>query len=294
MSDLSGEPGRWLASGHRWYPPNEQCGDVLPPPSLRPPPVPPSSPAPVAEPPVRRRHFLLWTIGTVEVIVIGLVLTLVLANSGHNTPAPVTNALPGGKTTGENVSAIGSTYASYTSQFNQASTTGYSAISSAASDIASQDGRIQSDATTYSTNEFGTGCASETGSLNSYDSCLSQEQRTAANALIDEDTADAVEKTDISEEVTADGAFQIAITTYGQQLGNIEWPEPLQNIAANLEQDLSNERDGLSETTTAVDEGQGIAADKQALVEIASEVTTQQLNMATALRLPPPSRPSFS
>jgi hypothetical protein len=174
-------------------------------------------------------------------------------------------------------------------QYSQGST-GYPAlVASDSADIAKQQVRIQGDRTTYDGNIFGSGCSVYSADAGTYQACLAQEHQIADDALNDENAALAQEKTDVAQEISADNQQAQLTGSYIQELDSVKWPGPAQPIAANLTQDLSTLRNVLFHLASDLGDNVDTTTDDNSLVTTASSITTQQINMDSALGITPPS-----
>lgn len=190
------------------------------------------------------------------------------------------------------IAPVARTFSADTLAYDNAAKPAGTQVQAAGTDITKQNERIQSDDTTYSQNAFGQGCTVGT-TLSAYQSCLTQEEQTANSAESDVNSAQAAIKTDISQEQTAINSISSAIGTYIAQLDAVNWPtSQTRGIAATLEQDLTNERNVDAQLNTELSDGTAITSSKNQLATISSGVSTQLINMATALHIPPPATPS--
>jgi len=189
--------------------------------------------------------------------------------------------------------AVSSQYEQYASTFDTADKTPNGTIAAANANIAQQNNRIASDQTTNQNNEFGSGC--NVADLTNYSSCLSQEHQTAANALSDENAAEAAVKNDQAQLETAVQQIQTILSTFISQLDAMSWPtSTTHQDAGDLAQTLTNERDAYVQAGTDLLNDQSITQDNDAISAAESDATTEQINLSSALGLPPPSQGSTS
>jgi hypothetical protein len=280
MIDVTQGAGWWQASDGNWYPPEYRTNDG-------------QAPRP------RGRHRQQkksskrnWLFAAGAAVVAVVVLVVVVGGSGSKTPgSPV--ALTGGATatTVNPLPAVASAYEGYLNQATAAMNPLNTAVNAEGVDITKQDERAESDATTYTTDEFGGGCTGDISDYTAYDSCVSQEEQAAASALSDENAANAAGRTDQQQQANQDQQEEGDISTFVQQLDSISWPSSVEDVASNLEQALSNDRDVLAQDATDLADAQNfsISADNEALSTATSDVSTELINMATALGISPPS-----
>jgi hypothetical protein len=163
------------------------------------------------------------------------------------------------------------------------------AIGAASADITKQEERYQSDETTYLNNLSGLGCTIDPNNFSAYSTCTSQHEQAAQTAQADQNAALAAQHSDVASEITSDQQIAGAISTYVAQLDSITWPSAAVSVAANLTQDLSYLRDAHSQSATDLADGSSVTQDNDNITTYSSEVTTQAINLATALGIPAPS-----
>ncbi len=151
--------------------------------------------------------------------------------------------------------------------------------------------RAENDAATFSTDQFGGGCAANLTNPGLYDACVAGEEQTAQGALGDENAANAAKKTDVSKQVTSVQQIETAINTFVQQLDGAMWPPSVAPVVASLTQALANYRNAYAQAAADIAAGQLISVASQAISTAQSAVTTQLTNMAAALGIPPSSTP---
>lgn len=326
MSDVSQGPGWWKASDEKWYPPEQHPQYQSPPPppnplsdnqesipqrdwaATQPVPLPPNPSEVSTGVPTRsgtegrnfrNKKLLLAAVGTaVAVGVVVGVLVLALGSSGNgdrrtqraNTTLGASSA-PDTEASQSISPSLVAQYQQDTAQYLSAWSSANTEVGSASADITKQKERYASDQTTYTSNEFGSGCTIGTD-FDAYSSCLAQEQQTASGALQDENSAVAAEKADVQQEITADQQIQDALATYVQELDSLEWPPVAQEQAATYAQELTDYREAEAQIATDLANGVDITADSESLTTISSNVTTAGINLATVLGIPPPSSTS--
>ncbi len=161
------------------------------------------------------------------------------------------------------------------------------AIAAADADITKQYDRLSNDQATYQDNQFGTGC--NAGDSAAYATCLSQEQRAAAAAQIDEAAAQTAVKADTGQIEAADQQLEDAISTYVQRLSAIAWVTAAARMdASQLAQSLTDERNAVGQEIADLLNHHDTTEDNQAISGAVSNERTDLINLATALGIPPP------
>jgi len=196
---------------------------------------------------------------------------------------------PSGEAAGQTglLASAANAYQSDYRQFEGVFSAPNQAVGNASADITKQNERLQNDETTI--DDGGGDASCDPSDFTSYESCLTQAEQTVSNAESDVNAATAAEHNDVAQEQTADGEIVTALSTFVQQLDGITWPSVAETDAANLTQALSDERDAYSQGAADLADDQDVTADNNAITTTGSAVTTQEINLATALQIPPPS-----
>ena len=192
-------------------------------------------------------------------------------------------------TTTMSLSDIRTTYDAVLSEYNAGLASSSAVIATVATDITTQEERVQNDAKTYNYNESGSGCSGNSGD---FESCLADEQLTAQTALSDENAAKRAMKADVTKQIRNVQQIETAITAFAQQLAGITWPSSLLPVESNLTHALADERSTYVQVAADVASGKSFSTDGQTIAAATSLVATQLASMASALGVPPSSTTS--
>lgn len=309
MSDTRQALGWWLASDGNWYPPEQHpnyspATDASPAarraevtalnfPGL-PPLVPEVPPTPTGAFSIHgsktRSNFKwVWVAGgaALVVLLVGAVVMIARGSSSKNSTTPPSSP----SRSVASIHAAATQFQQYASAYDNAIKTPDAAIAAANADIATQNGRIASDQTTYQNNEFGGGC--NPADVNNYLTCVSQEQQTAAGAQSDQTTARTAGSNDQKSAIAADQQLQDISSTFIQQLDAIAWPTSTsRQDAGQLAQTLTDARNAVGQESDDLLNGLSTTQDNQTIASANSDLSTEYINLATALGIPPPPAPS--
>ncbi len=182
------------------------------------------------------------------------------------------------------LSEIRSTYEAVVSEYNAAHVSSNAVIAATATDITTQEGRIQNDAKAYNYNASGSGCS---GNPSDFDSCLAAEQQTAQSVLGDENAAKRTVKADVTKQIRSVRQIETAITTFMQQLDGITWPSSVPPVESDVTQALGDERSTYVQVAADLASGKSFSTDSQTITTATSAVAIQLTSMASALGIPP-------
>jgi hypothetical protein len=186
------------------------------------------------------------------------------------------------------------TYEAFLSQYEAAWRPLSAAITTATAAVTIQDQRLQSDAATYSSNEYGVGCRPNIVNPGYYKSCLSGEDQDAQSAVDDERAAAVAKKEDLAQQIESIDTMESAINVFVQELNSVSWPPSVAPVESNLTQSLDQYGESYAKAGVGLSYGQPLSAYSQSISAVESTATTQLTDMATALHIPPPSIPAQS
>ncbi|HLN43113.1 MAG TPA: hypothetical protein VK215_11695 [Acidimicrobiales bacterium] len=244
-------------------------------------------------PPTRRsrqRRRTFWIVlGILAVLAVVFVVFPTGLSTGRH-PNQTTDTT----TTTVTVSHVARTYEAVLSQYQTALVAPNAAITGATDDIATQEGRAQNDAASYTSHESGAACSSDALNPGLYESCLTAEHQSAQSALGDENDATQAEKVDASRQVTGVQEIESAINAFAQQLAGITWPSTVSPAVATLTQALDGYSNAYAQTASDLTGGKPISTHSQTVTTAGAAVATQLADMATTLGIAPASSPPTS
>lgn len=234
-------------------------------------------------------------------MIVALALGLMIDGVFTSSPSK-TAARPTAGSVSVPVGELATQYETYWTEYQSAAERVDQTASSLSSDMTKQIQRYETDANTYSANEYGFGCDSVTitgSNPNAYSDCVSQEEETASNALNDEAAANTQYTQDRQQLVALDGPVSEDIDTFVQQLADMPWPRgPLRSAAEHLIISLTDERTDLAQEVNALNDFDSTAGDawseQYTSAESDVEDATIALEGALGLPAPPPSNSARS
>ena len=177
------------------------------------------------------------------------------------------------------------TYEAALSQYHTAADPLSAAIATATAGIRLDNERLQSDATTYSSNDAGVGCFFNLTHHGYFTSCALGKYQTALSALEDEKAAEVAKKEDVSRQIESIQTIQSAISVFVQELDSVTWPSSVAPVVSNLTKLLSQYEEAYAKAEFGLAHGQMISAYSQSITANGSAVTAQLINMSTALHI---------
>ena len=105
-----------------------------------------------------------------------------------------------------------------------ANSTYNAALAAATTDLSKQNQRTSLDQSAIQNDQYGVGCTISLTDPSSYESCVSSEEQTAANANTDEAAAENQASQDLSAYASAANTYQEELSTFIGQMIALSWP----------------------------------------------------------------------